>query len=154
MLSVLHRIGTFVADQGTLRFEPQRRGEHEMPPNPNYAVTGICMYDASVFAKIKTLIPSGRGELEITDVSNAEYVFLEVHPCSGCGQMLCSCCDQFHCDGCGQIFCIDHLVSVPDGTQVPLHCRALCAAECERFGLPARMPPQSELLPPSHQEVA
>jgi glucose-1-phosphate thymidylyltransferase len=34
-------------------------------------VTGIYMYDASVFDKIKTLIPSNRGELEITDVNNA-----------------------------------------------------------------------------------
>jgi glucose-1-phosphate thymidylyltransferase len=29
------------------------------------------MYDASVFDKIKTLVPSRRGELEITDVNNA-----------------------------------------------------------------------------------
>ena len=29
------------------------------------------MYDATVFDKIKTLVPSGRGELEITDVNNA-----------------------------------------------------------------------------------
>ena len=40
-------------------------------PNRIYAVTGIYMYDASVFDKIKTLVPSGRGELEITDVNNA-----------------------------------------------------------------------------------
>ncbi len=29
------------------------------------------MYDATVFDKIKTLVPSSRGELEITDVNNA-----------------------------------------------------------------------------------
>jgi glucose-1-phosphate thymidylyltransferase len=40
-------------------------------PKSNHAVTGIYMYDATVFAKIRTLVPSRRGELEITDVNNA-----------------------------------------------------------------------------------
>jgi glucose-1-phosphate thymidylyltransferase len=61
-------------------------GIEEKPARPksNYAVTGFYMYDASVFDKIRTLVPSGRGELEITDVNNAyvregtlTYSFLE-----------------------------------------------------------------------------
>ena len=39
-------------------------------PHSNYAVTGIYLYDSTVFEKIHRLNPSGRGELEITDVNN------------------------------------------------------------------------------------
>jgi glucose-1-phosphate thymidylyltransferase len=45
--------------------------EKPKAPKTNYAVTGIYMYDATVFDKIRTLEPSARGELEITDVNNA-----------------------------------------------------------------------------------
>jgi len=80
------------------RFEKQERGAHiilkEVPdpqrfgvpvfdgnriirieekpkePKSRYAVIGIYMYDGTVFDRIRKLIPSGRGEFEITDVNN------------------------------------------------------------------------------------
>ncbi len=44
--------------------------EKPLHPKSNYAVTGIYMYDGTVFDKIRHLVPSRRGELEITDVNN------------------------------------------------------------------------------------
>ncbi len=61
-------------------------GIEEKPKEPksDYAITGVYFYDASVFDIIRTLTPSARGELEITDVNNAyidkgqmSYDFLE-----------------------------------------------------------------------------
>jgi glucose-1-phosphate thymidylyltransferase len=59
---------------------PEIRGDkiikvEEKPKNPRskFAVIGIYMYDSMVFDIIKTLKPSARGELEITDVNN-EYI--------------------------------------------------------------------------------
>lgn len=47
----------------------------EKPKNPktNLAVTGVYIYDKNVFGIIKGIKPSGRGELEISDVNN-EYI--------------------------------------------------------------------------------
>lgn len=59
---------------GVPRFDDQRRivriiEKPEDPPS-HYAVTGIYCYSPEVFRVIATLEPSGRGELEITDVNN------------------------------------------------------------------------------------
>lgn len=64
--------------------DPQRYGVPELDgnkivsieekpqlPKSTFAVTGIYMYDSRVFDIVRTLKPSGRGELEITDVNNA-----------------------------------------------------------------------------------
>jgi glucose-1-phosphate thymidylyltransferase len=70
MLKEVHDANRF----GVARFDNGRIVEIlEKPENPpsNYAVTGIYFYDPEVFDIAKTLKPSRRGELEITDVNNA-----------------------------------------------------------------------------------
>ena len=60
---------------GVADFSPERRIRRivEKPPDPpsRFAVTGVYFYNPGVFDIIGRLRPSGRGELEITDVNNA-----------------------------------------------------------------------------------
>jgi glucose-1-phosphate thymidylyltransferase len=62
-----NRFGVPVLENGRiLRIEEKP----EMPASP-YAVIGVYFYDATVFERIARLVPSGRGELEVTDVNNS-----------------------------------------------------------------------------------
>lgn len=61
------RFGVASVNEGRVT-EIEEKPKH---PKTRYAVTGFYMYDATVFDKIHTLVPSKRGELEITDVNNA-----------------------------------------------------------------------------------
>lgn len=53
--------------EGNKVLQIEEKPEH---PKSDFAVIGIYFYDSTVFDVIKTLVPSSRGELEITDVNN------------------------------------------------------------------------------------
>ena len=65
---------THLSNLGVAQFNGDRRIERiiEKPSSPpsDFAVTGVYFYDESVWDVLPALEPSGRGELEITDVNN------------------------------------------------------------------------------------
>ena len=61
------RFGVPVFDNGRI----VRVEEKPKIPASKYAVIGIYFYDNTVFDRITRLVPSGRGELEITDLNNS-----------------------------------------------------------------------------------
>jgi glucose-1-phosphate thymidylyltransferase len=63
------RFGVPVFEDGRIT----RIEEKPKVPQSPYAVVGIYMYDNTVFDRISRLKPSGRGELEITDINN-QYI--------------------------------------------------------------------------------
>lgn len=67
--SHLVHLGVPVIENGMIT----RIEEKPTEPKSPYAVTGVYMYDSDVFNIVRTLEPSLRGELEITDVNN-EYI--------------------------------------------------------------------------------
>jgi glucose-1-phosphate thymidylyltransferase len=61
------RFGVPVFENGRI----VRIEEKPSRPASNFAVIGIYFYDSTVFERIARLVPSGRGELEITDLNNS-----------------------------------------------------------------------------------
>lgn len=75
-----HRFGVAVRQDGKLSIE-----EKPCDPKSNLAVTGLYLYTKEVYQVADTLVPSKRGELEITDINNyyCERGMMTVHNLNG-----------------------------------------------------------------------
>jgi glucose-1-phosphate thymidylyltransferase len=66
------RFGVPVFSKPKKGIKPKILHIEEKPKDPksDYAVTGLYLYDKTVYSKIRTLKPSNRGQLEVTDLNN------------------------------------------------------------------------------------
>lgn len=74
----LSQYGIIETDSDGKVLSIEEKPEH---PKSNIAQTGIYMYDETVFDRIRSLTPSARGELEVTDLNN-QYVHEGTMECS------------------------------------------------------------------------
>ena len=127
----------FAADGRVLSLE-----EKPLKPKSRYAVTGLYFYDASVVERARSVVPSARGELEITDL-NRQYLeagLLQVELMGrGMAWLDTGTCDSLH-EASSYIRTLEHRQSLKVGCPEEVAWRLgwLSSAELETLAQPLR----------------